>query len=177
MLLALDFLHQEKVVHTDISPNNILLGVTDPSVFSQIEQAELESPSRRKILADRIIHLSQEMPITFGAVVLCDFGAARLGEGHHGDVMPGVYREPEVIMDMEWDSKIDIWSIGVIIWDLFEGGGLFHAVKDGHLNDEQHLAEMVSLMGPPPRSFLDRSPRSKQYWDAEGNLDCCDFDS
>lgn len=28
---------------------------------------------------------------------------------------------------------------------------------------------MVSLMGPPPRSFLERSPKCSQYWDAEGN--------
>jgi hypothetical protein len=47
---------------------------------------------------------------------------------------------------------------------------LFRAVKDGHLNDEQHLAEMVSLMGPPPRSFLERSETSRQYWDAEGKV-------
>ncbi|GAB7351810.1 hypothetical protein MBLNU459_g2378t2 [Dothideomycetes sp. NU459] len=58
---------------------------------------------------------------------------------------------------MEWDSKIDIWAVAVMIWDLFEGGRLFRAVKDGHLNDEQHLAEMVSLLGPPPKKFLERS--------------------
>ncbi|KAM3514453.1 hypothetical protein MY11210_001897 [Beauveria gryllotalpidicola] len=48
---------------------------------------------------------------------------------------------------MEWDSQIDIWSIGLMVWDLFEGGRLFRAVKGGHLDDEQHLAEMVSLLG------------------------------
>jgi hypothetical protein len=56
------------------------------------------------------------------------------------------------------------------IWDLFEGGRLFRAVKDGHLNDEQHLAEMVSLMGQPPREFLDRSAKCRQFWDSEGEL-------
>ncbi|RSL92054.1 hypothetical protein CEP52_014062 [Fusarium oligoseptatum] len=56
-----------------------------------------------------------------------------------------------------------------MIWDLFEGGRLFRATKDGHLNDEQHLAEMVSLIGPPPKEFLDRSDKCRQYWDAKGN--------
>ena len=55
------------------------------------------------------------------------------------------------------------------IWDLFEGGRLFRAVKDGHLNDELHLAEMVSLLGPPPKQFIERSEKCRQYWDAEGN--------
>ncbi len=54
------------------------------------------------------------------------------------------------------------------VWDLFEGSRLFRAVKDGHLDDEQHLAEMVSLMGPPPKKFLELSDKCCQYWDAEG---------
>lgn len=41
-------------------------------------------------------------------------------------------------------------------------------MKDGHLNDELHLAEMVSLMGPPPKQFLERSEKCRQYWDGEG---------
>ncbi|KAH7329486.1 kinase-like domain-containing protein [Stachybotrys elegans] len=169
LLIGLDFLHQAGVVHTDISPNNILMGVPDPAVFSKIEKAELEHPSARKKLTNRTIYRSQLMPVTHGKIVICDFGAAKIGDRHTGDVMPGVYRAPEVIMGMEWDSKIDIWSVCVMIWNLFEGGNLFHAAKDGHLNDEQHLAEMVSLMGPPPNEFLERSEMCRKYWDTDGN--------
>ncbi|GAB0139051.1 hypothetical protein EsDP_00007267 [Epichloe bromicola] len=169
ILLGLDFLHQAEVVHTDISPNNILLGSPDLSIFESIEKSELEQPSARKLLPDRTIYLSQRLPITFGMPILCDFGAARIGRTHLGDVMPAVYRAPEVILGMAWDSKIDIWSIGVMIWDLFEGGRLFHAVKDGVLSDELHLAEMVSLMGPPPKRFLERSQTCARYFDGEGN--------
>jgi hypothetical protein len=49
------------------------------------------------------------------------------------------------------------------IWDLLQGSCLFIAAKDGLLNDEQHLAEMVSLLGPPPEAFLDRSENCRQY--------------
>ncbi|EEH08477.1 protein kinase [Histoplasma capsulatum G186AR] len=169
ILIGLDLLHQLSVVHTDISPNNILLGARSPSVFSKIEQSELEHPSARKVLRDRTIYRSHSMPITDGTPVLCDFGGARIGERKHlGDVMPDFYRAPEVILGMEWDYKIDIWSIGVMVWDLFEGGRLFYALKNRILDDEQHLAEMVALMGPPPQSFLQRSEKCRKYWDDEG---------
>lgn len=99
----------------DISPNNVLFGTEDSTVFLEIEDAEMKQPSPRKILSERTIYCSHAMPITFGALVICDFGAARLGERHTGDVMPGVYRAPEIILGMEWDSKIDIWSVGVMV--------------------------------------------------------------
>ncbi|KAJ5352584.1 hypothetical protein N7452_001558 [Penicillium brevicompactum] len=50
------------------------------------------------------------------------------------------------------------------------GGHLFYAKKERILNDEQHLAEMVSLMGPPPPEFLQRSAKSSQYWDSKGSV-------
>lgn len=120
LILALDFLHQIGVVHTDISPNNVQLGVNDPNAIAKVEQGELKSPCPRKVLADRTIYRSWTMPITSGAPVLCDFGAARLGEPgqkHSGDIMPGVYRAPEITLDMEWDSQIDIWSVGLMVCD------------------------------------------------------------
>ncbi|TWU70610.1 hypothetical protein ED733_001226 [Metarhizium rileyi] len=42
-------------------------------------------------------------------------------------------------------------------------------MKEGVLDDEQHLAEMVSLMGPPPQRFLERGKNCHRYWDAKGN--------
>lgn len=54
------------------------------------------------------------------------------------------------------------------LWNLFEGKNLFHPVVDGFVSDELHLAEMVSLMGPPPKQFLERSEKSCQFWDADG---------
>ncbi|KAI7239490.1 protein kinase [Hortaea werneckii] len=106
------------------------------------------------------------MPTTFKSPVITDFGHARLGDPgqkHSGDVMPGVFRAPEVIAGMEWDSRIDIWSVGVMIWNLLEDGNLFQPFRDGHLDDEVHFAQMISLMGPPPKQFLERSDRCRNW--------------
>jgi hypothetical protein len=56
------------------------------------------------------------------------------------------------------------------MWDLLEGSHLFFAKKNRVLDDEQHLAEMVSLLGPPPPEFLKRSYKCSQYWDSQGTV-------
>ncbi|KAK2865345.1 hypothetical protein FQN49_003671 [Arthroderma sp. PD_2] len=169
-LISLAFMHENSVVHTDISSNNILQGIGDISILSQIEEDEIKRPIARKVLDRRHIYYSRPMPASTGLPVLSDLGEARTGnQKHRGDIMPGIYRAPEVILNMDWDSKVDIWSIGTMVWDLAESNHLFFAKKDRILNDEQHLAEMVSLMGPPPLEFLERSERSLEYWDSQGN--------
>ena len=58
------------------------------------------------------------MPFSAGPLVLCDLGEARVGsEKHEGDIMPGIYRAPEVVLEMAWDTKVDIWAVGVMVSD------------------------------------------------------------
>ncbi|KAK1143748.1 hypothetical protein N8T08_006149 [Aspergillus melleus] len=161
ILAALDFLHTEaQVIHTDLQTNNILLGIKDESILSKFEQAELESPVPRKTLGDRTIYLSRPLPISFGTPVLCDLGEARIGTDHQqGDIMPDIYRAPEVILDMTWDYKVDIWNVGMVIWDLFEHRHLFRARNpEGKLDDAYHLAEMQAILGAPPCHWKHAAP-------------------
>lgn len=103
-------------MYTDISSNNVLQGIEDSSILSQIEEDEIKRPIARKILDDRDIHYSRPMPICTGLPVLSDLGEAQVGkQKHKGDIMPGIYRAPEVILDMDWESKVDIWSIGTMV--------------------------------------------------------------
>jgi serine/threonine-protein kinase SRPK3 len=94
----------------------VLLGIEDHSILSQIEQDELERPLARKVLNDRTIYFSRPMPVNKGIPVLCDLGEARVGTHmHRGDIKPGIYRAPEVILGMDWDSKVDIWAVGAMV--------------------------------------------------------------
>jgi serine/threonine protein kinase len=193
LLCGLNILHEAGIVHTDLYPNNIMFAIANKSTWSRIAQSEKETPSPRKVLSDRSIYQSHDIPDAqcVPPPIIADFGHARMGElgqKYRGRIMPDFYRAPEVILGMEWDCKVDMWSVGLMvcrvdpihrllnsiltaaeqIWDLFEGSRLFHAVKDGRLSDELHLAEMVALMGPPPKAFLERSEECSKYWDAEG---------
>jgi serine/threonine protein kinase len=94
----------------------VLQSIQDDSVLSQIEQGEIERPIARKVLSDRTIYNSRPMPFSAGPPVLCDLGEARVGnKKHRGDIMPGIYRAPEVVLGMDWDSKVDIWAVGVMV--------------------------------------------------------------
>ncbi|KAG5998485.1 hypothetical protein E4U52_008076 [Claviceps spartinae] len=174
-ILALDFLHHEaSVIHTDIHAGNLLLDITDESQLSQFEENERMRPTDRKVIGDRVIHVSQMLMTAGGPPHLCDFGHARIcpdSELQTGLIMPTQYRAPEVLLDMQWDFAVDLWSIGILAWDLLEPKSLFQIYDYNHpeINEAFHLAHMVRILGPPPLDFLRRSPKSQKYWDDAGN--------
>ncbi|KAK2861261.1 hypothetical protein FQN49_004383 [Arthroderma sp. PD_2] len=172
LLAAVDYLHKEAhIIHTDLQPHNLLMGIDDKAVLYEYEKDELEYPVPRKVVDGRTIYLSRPLPFTFGPPVLCDLGEARLGDQEHDDdIMPDVYRAPEVIMGMKWGYKVDIWNVAMVVWDLFEPEYLFHARNSkGEYDNAHHIAQMIAVMGPPPPEFLKRSTNSIKYWDEDGN--------
>ena len=81
-----------------------------------MEEDELENPVARKVQDDRTIYHSCLMKPQPGPLLLSDFGEARLGAGPHaGDIMPLVYRAPEVLLQLQWSYAIDIWSVGLTV--------------------------------------------------------------
>ncbi|CDO76862.1 hypothetical protein BN946_scf184402.g3 [Trametes cinnabarina] len=107
--------------------------------------------------------------------MLSDFGEARFGQkSYTGVIQPVPYRAPEVIFGMPWDEKVDIWSVGVMMWDMMEGKNLIRTLPDAEAETEpvydDQLAHMVALLGPPPADFLKRCPAEKasKYFDEQG---------
>ncbi|KAL2838560.1 kinase-like domain-containing protein [Aspergillus pseudoustus] len=177
VFLALDYLHTEcQVIHTDIKANNIMFELADDSVFAKFEQDELQDPSPRKELDGRTIYLSRDLemiPGKLGAPVLCDFGSAVAGGIEHTeDVQPDIYRAPEVILEVPWSYSIDIWNVGCMIWNIFEGGSLFTG-QDPEFKtyrSRAHLAEMINLIGLPPADLLARANQRGKFFTEAGEF-------
>jgi serine/threonine-protein kinase SRPK3 len=100
----------------DFQPNNVLMGINDSSVLDRFAEMAITNPAPRKELLDRIIYVSQSMPLTKGLPSLTDFSEARFGNSMHtGLIMPNVYRAPEVILGMQWSYPVDIWSFAMTV--------------------------------------------------------------
>ncbi|KAI3005603.1 hypothetical protein CBS147346_4269 [Aspergillus niger] len=175
LFLGLDFLHTEcKIAHTDIKADNIMFGIKDDSVFTDIEENELQRPVPRKEVDERTIYMSRELkvPKGIGAPVLCDFGSAMVVNDEYQRVFiqPQIYRAPEVILGVPWTYSADIWNVGCMIWDLYEGGSLFTGQDpvDERYRSRAHLAEMINLLGPPPASLLTQGELRDKFFSSEG---------
>ncbi|KAK0655487.1 CMGC protein kinase [Cercophora newfieldiana] len=175
ILLALDYLHNEcQLVHTDIKADNILQEIVDDRILKAFVKAELETPSPRKFVGGAAVYRSRqfELPTEFGGAVLSDFGAAVRGDQKRNhDAQPNVYRSPEVMLKAEWSYPVDIWNVGVMIWDLFEGKHLFYGDDpDGKgYSTRAHLAELVGMLGPPPPDLIQRGIRSADFFTKDGS--------
>jgi serine/threonine protein kinase len=104
----------------DINPANIMLTVADETILEDFEKAEAESPSPTKVIDDiRTIYRSRKLRLPtgdlWGQPVLCDFGEARIGDLHSDLIQPELYRAPEVLFEMEWGRKVDIWSVAALV--------------------------------------------------------------
>ncbi|PLN85265.1 protein kinase [Aspergillus taichungensis] len=89
------------------------------------------------------------------------------GIGLH-PIQPDRYRAPEVILGCGWSFSADIWNFGILGCDIIERTGLFRQVYDaeGRYDAKAHLAEMIALLGPPPKEMLSQSKSMIQNLDA-----------
>ncbi|OBT81496.1 hypothetical protein VE02_09881 [Pseudogymnoascus sp. 03VT05] len=169
--------HGEPLTHSstqDIKADNIFHHIEDTSILAAFEEAEISEPSPRKRVADREIYVSRplDMPKSIGEPVLSDFRNTVYGtEINDADVYPTVYRCPEVMLHLPWSYSADIWNVGAMIWDIFEGKHLFnsHDSKRDRYTTRTHLTEMISILGPPPLKLIKRGKRSAEWFDENGN--------
>lgn len=70
------------------------------------------------------------------------------------------------------DSLTDVSPKTKQVWDLLEGKRLFTKSQPSReASRGEHLARMVSLLGKPPKDFLERSEYWSEFFDDDGNSD------
>ena len=101
IFLALNYMHKRNIVHRDIKPENILM--------SNVEKGKIE-------------------------IKITDFGFATCYKQHEQTLNQVLgtraYMAPEIIKNLEYGPKVDIWSAGVLVYLMIKGELPFNGTKD-----------------------------------------------
>ncbi|CCO37968.1 Serine/threonine-protein kinase ppk5 [Rhizoctonia solani AG-1 IB] len=125
------------------------------------------------------VHMSHEdlgpiMPDKHvGPLKIHDFGSAvELGGNSSPLSTPASYAAPEVLLGCEDGTGSDVWDVGMIVWELLDGKPLFEGADPEFKirTIRKHLADLTSLLGPPPHSLLSRGKSSLSYFTSGGKF-------
>jgi len=142
-----NFLHKNRITHTDLKPENVLF---------------FDSDYERR--SNNVKYVKNP------AIRLIDFGSATFNHEHHSTIVSTRhYRAPEVILELGWSQPCDVWSIGCIIFELALGITLFQT----HDNRE-HLAMMERILGKMPSRMTTKTKikyfqHGRLNWDEESS--------
>ncbi|EZG68467.1 protein kinase domain protein [Gregarina niphandrodes] len=131
VLIALQYVHSLRLIHSDLKPENILVQ-------------------------------DQTLPL----VKIIDFGSSCYEYDKLSSyIQSRAYRAPEVILGLSYDHKIDMWSLGCVIAELWTNFVLFQ-------NDSIHalLARIVGIIGPIPYYMAAKSSVANTLFTSDGQL-------
>ncbi|KAL4087386.1 hypothetical protein PRIC1_013278 [Phytophthora ramorum] len=103
---------------------------------------------------------------------ICDLGNACWTTKHFtNDIQTRQYRCPEVILGKHYDTSADIWSMACFVFELLTGDLLFDPKSGRNFNrDEDHLAQMIELLGRMPKSFTGSQRGLREFFTRKGDL-------
>ena len=97
-------------------------------------------------------------------IKVIDFGSSCLeNEKVYTYIQSRFYRSPEVILGMTYGMPIDMWSLGCILAELLTGYPIFPGE-----NEQEQLACIMEVFGPPDKHLIEKSTRKKLFFDSLG---------
>lgn len=138
VLAALEFAHGLGVIHADLKPENIML--TEPVSIEYLPQIKVIDWGCAKRQTTRS-QVDQQQP-------------------EDAYFQTRAYRAPEVILGCGYDSKIDLWSLGVVLAELFTNRLFLNSTG----SVPQLLASICSVCGPFPRAMATLGAFAPRYF-------------
>lgn len=143
ILKGLDFIHKNNILHCDIKPENIMIKL--PPSFDFLMQLSNDD------IRIRII----------------DFGSSCFkNEITYSYIQSRFYRAPEILLGAKYNHKIDIWSFGCLLAELYLGEPLLPGK-----NEYEQIGLMVELFGIPSSSSIKNARNSTQTFNSTDKID------
>ena len=169
------------LIHADLKPENIMF--TTGSAISSSDQAPLfggggggggggsavaalgaTPASANGATAPPATPATPPPPAT-PEVRLIDFGSScTVGESMYTYIQSRYYRAPEVVLELPYDTKIDVWSLGCVLYELYTGDPLFRT-KDA----ADHIYQIAAVCGRIPVAMLANAQRTDLFDAETGN--------
>ncbi|KAJ5349882.1 Serine/threonine protein kinase [Penicillium brevicompactum] len=173
MLLALDYAHDHNVIHTeiwiytDIQPSNIFVKIRDASLIKSGYLTQVPVPQQDKTKQYSAIPSTPLRQYYFNNsdrfdhfdFTLGDWGVSSWIDRHLTETIePVALRSPEVLIRAPWNETTDLWNLGALLLECFCAVRMFIGAvpPDGHYEIKQHLAEIVHLFGPLPKTLIEK---------------------
>ncbi|KAJ7720864.1 kinase-like domain-containing protein [Mycena maculata] len=198
ILRGLAALHKCRVAHTDLKPDNIMVGLLPSSTTQGIDAWVLEHEphvygpcqSLDKVVTQAFVSTQMPLP-SMAELETCDFkvadfsNAQELDDWTSNEVTSLTLRAPEIILGGPWNEKIDIWSLGCLVFTLLTHQPLFpHGVKPIHHEhlrpgfeptekgiETDYVLWLITLFTDQryPSGVLDLYANSRDYFEENGD--------
>ncbi|KAJ5958972.1 uncharacterized protein N7479_006122 [Penicillium vulpinum] len=164
IILGLEFLHELNFIHSDLHPANILFNTNQiklqnvlmPPEFSPVRWLpgiEVDSSALQYLMiSQRPYGMLDDTNASCLMVKIGDFGGAwptiafQSNDKNSLPMTPFGMRAPEMLNGRSLDSKIDIWALGCLIFQLATNEPLFPLMTFGCTNEEcrANLSDLVT---------------------------------
>lgn len=155
-----------KFCHKNILKNMDHIIDNQSSEYQSVDDTTQSSNSDSTQSNDKNINDIDHKYLENCKILLTDFGSnMKFSDLDDDEIQTRYYRAPEVILGLKYNEKIDIWSIGCMIYELYTGEILFDPDKDKDFSrDFHHLFLIEEICGEFPKNMIKKSPRNKEFF-------------
>ncbi len=152
-------LSEKNIVHCDLKPENILIA-SDEHIDCLVNGGKTCNNHN----SSTAVHTTTTTTTSFSSkkttdnnefdhkIKLIDFGSACFeGQAAHTYIQSRFYRSPEVLLGIDYDGAIDMWSLGCVAAELFLGLPILPGI---HEHDQ--LGRICEMIGDIPEWMIEQ---------------------